>query len=421
MIRRSAPATTVAEMATGTENPYLTAREAAAELNVSRATLYAYVSRGLIRSEPVDGARARRYRADDVRALRQRKSPRGEAGTAPGPFLPGLPTLDSAITLITDDAYYYRGRDATALAAVASLESLAGLLWQCGDADPFAQTPDALPDVAVDRLAADLGLGGINLAVAALAAAQARDLRAYNLEPRGVARTGAGIVRLIAAAVAGTAPAVTPVHVQLAEAWRAPPGAAMLIRAALVLAADHELNASAFTVRCVAATRATPYAAVIAGLSALEGPRHGGLTARVAALFDEALAHADLGAAVAARVRRGERLPGFGHPLYPQGDPRWFALKAMMAQHSACAAGLERAFAIATAATEMTDQQPNIDFGLVALQRALGLPAGAPLALFATGRAVGWIAHAQEQYARPELIRPRARYTGEEPQPARPG
>ena len=109
--------------------PYLTAREAAAELNVSRATLYAYVSRGLVRSEPVEGSRSRLYRADDVRAIRSRKTADSGPETINGASLThGMPVLDSAITLIADGALYYRGRDVRELARSSSLESVAGLL-----------------------------------------------------------------------------------------------------------------------------------------------------------------------------------------------------------------------------------------------------------------------------------------------------
>jgi len=391
------------------DRPFLTAREAAAELNVSRATLYAYVSRGLIRSEPVQGSRGRRYRADDVRSLRRRKTPHppGEAGNVLG----GARVLDSRLTLIADGALYYRGRDAAALADAATLESTAGLLWRCGDRDPFATPPPAqlpLPELPA----------GIEACQAQLALAAHDDPRAYNLEPPGLARTGARLVRLLTACFTGAPPSADPVHLQLARAWGGDAAATELIRAALVLCADHELNASTFTVRVVASTRATPYAAVVAGLAALQGPRHGGMTARVAALCDEVAAQGNPRTAVAARLRRGDRLPGFGHPLYPNGDPRHVALERQFDRHGIDNHERQRLQHLAAAVAEATELRPNIDFSLVGLQRCFGLPPGAPIALFAIGRCVGWLAHAQEQYARPELIRPRARYIGEQPQPA---
>ncbi len=390
--------------------PYLTAREAAAELNVSRATLYAYVSRGLVRSEPVEGSRSRLYRADDVRAMRARKTANSASETIAATALThGTPILDSAITLIADGELYYRGRDACELARRSSLESVASLLWQCNDNDPFAFPAPEIGDFASP-------LTGVARCQALLPLAAARDLRAYNLAPDSVARTGADLLRLLTGGVTGRAPSIEPIHAQLSAHWGGGGTAARLIRAALVLCADHELNASTFTVRCVASTRATPHGAVMAGLSALQGPRHGGQSARVAALFDEvAGAHSPL-AAVAARLRRGERLPGFGHPLYPGRDPRCRLLRRLAGAALGSNPYLAMAEELAEAGTANTGLRPNVDFALVMLQRSLGLPADAPMGIFAVGRCAGWIAHAQEQYARPELIRPRARYIGEQPQ-----
>jgi len=403
--------------------PYLTAREAAAELNVSRATLYAYVSRGLVRSEAVDGSRSRLYRADDVRAMRSRKTadagPETIAATA---LTHGTPVLDSAITLIADGELYYRGRDVKELARESSLEAVAGLLWQCGDRDPFANPAPDIGPFASPLFTSPLvtsTLSGIARCQALLPLAAEQDLAAYNLQASSVARTGADLLRLLTAGFTAKAPSIEPIHAQLAASWGGGVAAGKLIRAALVLCADHELNASTFTVRCVASTRATPYGAVMAGLAALQGPRHGGLTARVAAFFDE-VAHADSpAAAVAARMRRGERLPGFGHQLYPDGDPRCHLLRRLLSAALGSNPVLAMAGELADAATANTGLAPNVDFSLVMLQRSLDLPAGAPMGIFAIGRCAGWIAHAQEQYARPELIRPRARYTGEQPQLAR--
>ncbi|MFP6774774.1 MAG: citrate synthase family protein [Alphaproteobacteria bacterium] len=393
--------------------PYLTAREAAAELNVSRATLYAYVSRGLVRSDAVEGSRSRLYRADDVRALRSRKTADTGSETIAGAVLShGAPVLESAITLIADGELYYRGRDVKELARGSSLESVAGLLWQCGAQDPFANPAPHIGPFASP-------LSGITRCQALLPLAAEQDLAAYNLAADAVARTGAGLLRLLTAGFTVKAPSIEPIHAQLAASWGGGPAAAKLIRAALVLCADHELNASTFTVRCVASTRATPYGAVIAGLAALQGPRHGGQTARVAALFDEVARADSPGAAVAARLRRGERLPGFGHILYPEGDPCYTALRRLLAGSLGSNPALDMAVGLADAAVANTGLAPNVDFSLVMLQRSLGLPVDAPMGIFAIGRCAGWIANAQEQYARPELIRPRARYSGEQPQLAR--
>lgn len=383
---------------------YLNAREAAGELNVSRATLYAYVSRGMVESTRRPGSRERLYSASDIRRLRARKSPgKGGVGGEGDPLAFGGPVLDSAITMISDGGLFYRGRDALALARASSFEAVASLLWGCDDFDPFEspfqdQRSEPKPGTAT--------------AIARLAMAGAHDIRAYNLDPRNVARTGADLIWVLAHAY-GAKPA-PHLHQALAEGW-ARPEAAQAIRAALVLSADHELNASAFVVRCVASTGATPYAAVIGGLSALTGPRHGGQTVQVSAMMDEAVTKGGM-AAIAARLQRGEKIPGFGHPLYPNGDVRAAEILRLVreAAPSSPIIGLGREIEAAT--LELMDRRPNIDFALETLARAFDLPPMSAFTIFAVGRCAGWIAHAQEQYGDDRLIRPRARYVGEEPQ-----
>ena len=191
--------------------------------------------------------------------------------------------------------------------------------------------------------------------------------------------------------------------------------AARLLDAALILCADHELNVSAFTVRCVASAGATPYGAVVAGLAALEGTRHGGHTARVEALFDEIGTPARTGRVVSDRLRRGEPVPGFGHPLYPDGDPRGRALLALTGAAVPRSRHVALARSVADEVLRVNGEHPTVDFGLVVVARALRLPRGGALALFALGRSAGWIGHAIEQYQSAEIIRPRARYVGPQP------
>ncbi len=392
---------------------FLSAKEAAAELNVSLATLYAYVSRGMIRSEPARDSRRRLYSADDVRALVRRKQP-GEPAARP-PLDSGEPVLESAITLIRNGAIFYRGQPLQRVMAESSLETVAGLIWAAGT-DPFA----APPRVAGEdpgrwtRLAA--GLPPLERCQALLPVAFKDDPTIYNLSPAGVAMTGARIIRRMLAIVTGQPTDGRPAHEHLARNWHAQSRQAVVLRAALVAAADHELNASAFTVRCVASTRASPVAAVVAGLAALTGPRHGGVTERVAAALPDLLATDDPHAAVARRLRRGDDLPGFGHPLYPDGDPRYGLLVAALERAGAPYDLLDRAARLAAAARDLAGRPPTLDVGLALIGLALDLPEEAPLTLFALGRSVGWIGHAIEQYADPKLIRPRARYVGPLPE-----
>ena len=391
---------------------YLTAKEAAAQLGIGLPTLYAYVSRGLIRSEARSGHRSRLYRTEDVQALVRKKAPQDSGDPA---LHWGGPVLDSAITLIADDALYYRGRDTARLAADSTVEAVASLIWDCGDGDPFSEPAPMMPEEFRPSLAAAAQLRPIDRCQALLPIIAAADREIFNRTPDGTARTGARIMRWMAALMAGTAPSEQPLHEMLAHAWSVPEPDADLLRAAMVLCADHELNASTFTVRCVASTGATPYAAVLAGLAALGGPRHGGLTERAEALLETLLTSEDPLGRADDLLRRGDEPCGFGHPLYRDGDPRARVLMAQMAAARPDDPVLQAGLSLASAVAERSGQAPTCDFALALLARCLTLPPGAALSLFALGRTAGWTGHALEQYAGNRLIRPRARYTGVHP------
>ena len=394
---------------------WLDAAEATRLLGVNRATLYAYVSRGFIRSEVVPGKpRQRRYAREDVERMRMRAEERRNPEKAAQHALRwGVPILESAITLITDGALYYRGHDVTTLARERSVEEVASLIWTgTFDSDIF-DTP--LHVVAGSGATDDLPF--INRAQSILPLVAARDALAFDLRPRAVAQTGWRIVNLLTSVAVSSRDLAATVDETLARAW-APrsPRAADLIRAALIVCADHELNVSAFTARCVASAAANPYAVVLGGLAALEGTKHGGATARIEALFDELRRARDLRKALSDRLRRGDGVEGFGHPLYRDGDPRARLLLDLLGEHFPKSKELSFARALAAAGHRVLGEQPTADFALVAVARVLSLPPGAPLALFAIGRTIGWIAHAIEQYAQDAMIRPRARYVGEKPE-----
>ncbi len=395
---------------------YLSANEASEMLGVSKATLYAYVSRGLIRSEETN-SRARRYLAEDVQKLAERKVYRRDPAQAAQDALHwGTPLLDSALTLITDGGLYYRGRSALALAETASLEAVAALLWT-GDAARADTLFAARADTAALLSRFDSSLAPAQRLTVALAMAQADDLLAYDLRPEAVARTGARILLLLAAALAMVPVGAASVGEHLARAWRPEDRqAARLIDAALILCADHELNVSSFTARVVASAEANPYAVVTAGLAALSGFKHGGNTGRVEALLREIGTVDRIGQVTAERLRRGERIPGFGHSLYAQGDPRARTLLSLLQAAYPGSAEVDFVLAAAEQIAAMIGHQANVDFALAALAHAVHLPEGAPLLLFALGRTVGWIGHAIEQYTGDTLIRPRARYVGDPPE-----
>ncbi len=399
---------------------YLTAQEAAQILGIRTATLYAYVSRGLIRSEAIEGdSRVSRYNAEDVEKLKDRKVQRkNPAESARSALHWGTPVLESALTMITDNGLYYRGQDALELATTYTVEQVAALFWT-GDttnADRLFNAQAAHPVLvkcldSLSRLDANLTL--IQKLQIALSLASGDDLAAYNFAPDKVAETGARILRLMAAVIVGHNLPTLRVHQVLSTGWQleAVP-ASSLLNAALILCADHELNVSSFTARVVASAQAQPYAVVMAGLAALQGIRHGGNVERVEALLSALQAPQNVDHVIEQRLRLGERIPGFGHRLYPDGDPRASRLLGLIAEAYPDAPELALAGAIVRKMRETLDLAPNIDFGLAMLARTLSLPPGAAMAIFALGRTIGWLGHAIEQYGQGDLIRPRATYIG---------
>ncbi len=413
---------------------YLSSREAAEQLGVSAATLYAYVSRGMIRSEATgEKSRARRYSAEDVARLRERKEVRRNPARAAREALHwGAPLLESGLTLITGEGLYYRGFDALATAVTASLEETAALLWLDDAGAARELFAPAAADPLIPRTLARLrplveSTTPMQRLSIALALAGRDDIAAFDLSPERTPRTGARLLRLVADVAAGRSDPTLDITGLVAAGWGCgSPGAARLasaarlIGAALVLCADHELNVSAFAARVVASAEAQLYFVVAAGLAALQGIRHGGSTERAEALLREALGGNGAEEIIAARLRRGEIIPGFGLRPYPAGDPRARLLLSLAREGVRGSPIIAAADRMAAVMRQTTGLAPNLDFSLGVLSLALELPPGAALALFAIGRTVGWIGHAIEQYRDRRIIRPRATYTGPPPRAPRP-
>ncbi|MCC7596164.1 citrate synthase family protein [Janthinobacterium sp. FW305-129] len=384
-------------------NNDLSAAEAARLLNVSLPTLYSYVSRGLLASVSNGASRRKRYPREDVLRLAARKNDAKRGGqTAMAAINWGLPVLETRISHILDGRLLYRGCDATALAESATLEAAAGLLWDDNASDYFQQDAPALPP----------GLAGapdgppLARAMLALAMLATADM-AHSLP------SGPALMRILAAALLRTAPSALPLHLQLARAWQADAEQTELIRAALILLADHELNASTFAVRCVASTGASLPAALMAGLAALSGDKHGGGSAAARRMLTQALAAPDAGAAIVACYKTvAPEFAGFGHPLYPGGDPRAAYLLEILSRMAHEKPELAAILAVCAAAGQLLDARPNADLALAAMELAFGWPEGAGMVVFALARSAGWIAHAAEQADSAALIRPRARYVG---------
>jgi citrate synthase len=376
----------------------ISADEACALLRVTRPTLYSYVSRGLLRALPGPDHRTHRYRRAEVERLAQRPLRRRAGRAASGALDFGPPLLESALSLIERGRLYFRGVDAQALAGSAGLEDAARLLWGV-QGDPFAQRAPARSKAQRAAAAAYAAAGPLQRGQALFALGPA----AHDEQP-------AALLREMAACLLGTLPSAAPIHRQCARAWKLDRAGAALVRGTLVLCADHELNASSFAARVIASTGATLREAVRGGLGALSGPRHGQMTGLVEALWDELDEGADPRALLGRLQEQYRWIPGFGHPLYPQGDPRARWILQRLPREA-------RGEPVQSAAMELLGEPPALDYALVALRRYLRLPPGSAFLLFCLGRCAGWIAHALEQ--RPlGLIRPRAVYNGRRPEPA---
>ncbi len=294
----------------------------------------------------------------------------------------GEPVIPTAIATVSHGELIYRGQPATALAGHMGLEEVAALLWEHPDAIVF---PEAVAN------------GDAFQALAALAG------NARSLIGRPAAKVvGEGAMCVATMAAAFGAAGAGPIHRRLTKAWALDAGGEEMVRRALVLLTDHELNPSTFATRVAASTGAAMPACILAGLATLSGPKHGGAGAALESFLLEAI---NVGAepAIERWLAMGHGLPGFGHPLYPYGDVRANALLANIQPDADLAA-------LRDAVTDGLELQPNIDFALLAITRLHALPPRSSFALFAIARTVGWVAHAIEQAATGAIIRPRARY-----------
>jgi citrate synthase len=295
----------------------------------------------------------------------------------------GEPVIPTRISTVAHGQLIFRGQRAVDLADSATLEVVAALLWE----QPAATFP-----------AARDGTNPFQALASLIANAKPMVGRA----PAKLAQEASVAVAAIAGAFSATGDG--PMHERLARGWSLDAAGTDLVRRALVLLADHELNPSTFAARVAASTGSPMAACLMAGLSTLSGPKHGGAGAALAALAAEARANG-VETAVARWLAAGHGVPGFGHPLYPHGDPRAAALLPLVALDPAL-------IELRDVVVDATEALPNIDFALLAISVAADLPVDASFRLFATARGVGWAAHAIEQSASGAVIRPRALYQG---------
>ena len=391
-------------MATGTKLPIssdhaaranlVDAKKAAEMLGISIASLYAYVSRGKLgrTEDPKTGTSL--FGVQEIKEFKSRRD-RGkrpdQVAIASLDF--GLPVLESGISTVEDGRLLFRGHDAAELASHVDLETVAALLW-------------ALPTRRLETgVLADVPPGPFRSAFSGWLAQEAAACPSRkSWAASDVLHHASRIFQVAAAIGTGSGDGNIPVHQRLATRYGVDQGDVDLLKAAFVLHADHELNPSTFAVRCVASTYANPYAAVLAGVCATTGSRHADFRAALESI--QRFTKADH----RATPQDGAPIPGFGHPLYPQGDPRARTLLAALRSRPYLAVGMIEVDDMIAWVGKETGKLPKNDFAMAALVRALALPIEVADIVFTTSRLVGWMAHASEQYALPTLIRPRARY-----------
>src|SRR3984957_10516541 len=410
----------------------MTAAQAANRLGVKQATLYAYVSRGVLGRGKAAGGRGSLFDPDEVERLALRGRPRRPAGAVDI-------TVESAITEITADSLRFRALDATRLAVTRTFEEVAELLWTGEFPSDRAVTPawQATPAaLAVARAAqaalpaGTLPLERLQVIVPAMAATDSLRLQLDPAAVRAAARSLiAGMVDCLPApSSSGSAPAGQTLATPSAPSgsgasiagrlWsrlcdrRPAPELLRALSAALVLLADHELAASTLAARVAASVRADPYAVVGTGLGAMSGFLHGGASLGVETLIAGARGPRDVPRVVGELLRRGEKIPGFGHFVYRGGDPRAVVLLGLVRRAAPKSGQLAVAEAVLAEVRRKSLPEPSIDFAVATLARVAGMVTGAAEAIFAVARTAGWIAHALEAYAGGGPLRPRAVYTG---------
>ncbi|MEV5573344.1 citrate/2-methylcitrate synthase [Spirillospora sp. NPDC052269] len=408
---------------------WIDAAAAAERLGVKPATLYAYVSRGVLRRRRDETGRRSLFDADQVEELARKGRPRRGPG-------PSELAIESSVTALGPDRPYYRGRDALALATGHHFEAVAEWLWT-GDAEALAaDAPGGEAPPAHGWRASEEGLRAARAAQSGLpsgllpldrlqviiTALAVTDPLRVHIDPEGVLVTARSLI-------AGMVDALPPAAHAGGEGdgrqgaiarrlWRAlspdapSPGLLRAFEASMVLLADHELAASTLAARVAASVRADPYAVVTAGLGVVSGPLHGGASYAAERLFAEVDEPGRAARVIGDRLRAGERIPGFGHSVYKSGDGRATVLLDLVRDAAPEHPRVALADAVLAEARRRRLPEPNIDFALALLGGVAGLVPGAGEAVFAVARVAGWLAHALEEYGGRSPLRPRAVYVG---------
>lgn len=386
----------------------MTAAEAADRLGVTVRTLYAYASRGVLTARPVRGGGGRRsqYERAQVEALAARTAKRERAGQVEIRVETAVTDLKPAGTLA------FRGYPIEDLLDQ-SFEAVAELLWTADlPADPVSWPSGKRREITRVLAALPAAAGVLDRMSAVVSVLGMMDPERHDLGPEAVADVGRRLVPAMASAIsAHPDPHPAPGSVAATITGRLarddfPSAPADL---ALCLLADHELAASTFASRIAATTGADPYAVVDIGIQTMRAVDHGGTARDVHRMLQRV---AEGPSTVVSNDRLAGALPGFGHPVYTDFDPRAPHLLAALERVHAGSDRLDLVRAVLKSATRRGLPKPNIDFALGALTWLHGWPEEASTGLVVVARTAGWLAHAAEAYERPSRIRPRAVYIG---------
>jgi len=375
---------------------YLTAQEAASTLGISIASLYSYVSRGLIKSQSADGSRSKGYLRSDIAALKNKQ--RGAKDDPNFFFSPDL--KKDRITQITKSGPIYRGKLAASLARTETLESVAALLWQ-SDTLPFETSRlPVIPSDLSSLRSRIKGLNPMNQYISLFAAIEQANPKAYNLSEEGVICTGVDVTRWLVAIIADSDdyPATTPIHEYLASKRGANEGCAELLRALLVLAADHQQGPASLAAKNTAYAGNTPYAAVASALITWQGAFVlQGMVQPLTHFLLEIMTSSDPTSTIISRLQGGAPLPGFDHPIYGAKDPRGALLLELTKEYLPDDNDARKLCQAAEAAEELTGRSPSLNLFTNFLAYKFSM-SDQMRALTAVSRCVGWLAHAFEIY-----------------------
>jgi citrate synthase len=417
--------------------------EVARRLGVKRETVYAYGTRGLLERPPSRGPHDSQFDPEEVERLaaRARRPDRSSALEV---------VVETELTLLDPAGRLsFRGRDAIELARFRGFEEVVALLWDGAPPAPWSLDDESA--AAIEALSEALGpeAPDADRIAAVVTTLAARDPQRDDRDPESVRRAGASVFagvlvelyrRIGTVSLHSDAGVAERLWVALSDGDAKPrPEQVAALNAALILLADHELAASTFAARVAASAWAGPYRVILAGLGPLGGSLHGGAGLAVEALLDEVIAGADPGAALDAALAQGQ-VPGFGHRVYRDRDPRGDHLLERLglpvaerpaatprergravspagspSSTSAGATALGAAGGLLDAATARGLPAPNVDFALAAMVKAHGLRDGSSATIFTAARIAGIVAHALEEYEYRLRFRPRASYVGPTP------